>query len=109
LNQEEADILRGTLDLNVRANFGVEGREYRKYGTNWGVQFVVIDKTGPPPGGNWRGQLSHIVWGQAKTLEEVWPALCGIAREPTPSTVTAPTREGKKMARRCLCLMCLRA
>src|SRR5579859_2156982 len=60
---------------NVRANFGVEGREYRKYGTNWGVQLVVIDKTGPTPGGNWRGQLSHIVWGQAKTLEEVWPAL----------------------------------
>jgi hypothetical protein len=82
--------------FNVRANFGVEGREYRKYGTTWGVQLVVIDKTGPTPGGNWRGQLSHIVWGQAKTLEEVWTALRGIAREPTPSAVTAPTPDAKE-------------
>src|SRR5262249_27918189 len=61
---------------NIRANFGLSGEEYKKYGTTWGIQFVVIDKTGPTPGTNWKDQISHLVWGHASTLEEAWAALC---------------------------------
>jgi hypothetical protein len=59
----------------VRANFGISGAEYKKYGTAWGIQFVVIDKTGPTPGTGWKDQISHVVWGHADTLEEAWAAL----------------------------------
>jgi predicted RNA methylase len=60
---------------NVRANFGLSGKVYRKYGTNWGVQVLVIDKVGATPGGNWQRQLSHIVWGSADSVEDTWASL----------------------------------
>ena len=31
---------------NVRANLGVSGKNYNKYGTNFGIRIIVIDKTG---------------------------------------------------------------
>ena len=31
---------------NVRANVGISGKEYTKYGTNFDNQIVIIDKTG---------------------------------------------------------------
>jgi hypothetical protein len=64
---------------NVRANFGLDGQVYRKYGTNWGVQVLIIDKTGPTPGGNWQRQLSHIVWGKADSIEAAWTNLQNLA------------------------------
>lgn len=69
---------------NVRANFGLDGEVYRKYGTNWGIQILVIDKTGPTPGGNWQRQLSHIVWGKADSIENVWSALENVPRRSSP-------------------------
>jgi hypothetical protein len=59
----------------IRANFGLAGAEYKKYGTTWGIQLVVIDKIGPTPGVGWRDQLSHVVWGHADTLEKAWATL----------------------------------
>lgn len=35
---------------NVRANIGIAGREYQKYGTGWPTRIVIIDKTGPTEG-----------------------------------------------------------
>ncbi len=35
------------LKYNVRANIGISGREYAKYGTTFDNQILVIDKTGP--------------------------------------------------------------
>jgi len=35
---------------NVRANFYLSGTEYGKYGTSYGLQILVIEKTGPTPG-----------------------------------------------------------
>ena len=35
---------------NVRANLHLDGREYAKYGTTFGLQIIVIDKNGPTPG-----------------------------------------------------------
>ena len=40
--------LRKTYD--IRANVGINGENYRKYGTTFDVQMLVIDKTGPQKG-----------------------------------------------------------
>ena len=64
---------------NVRANFQIDGKEYGKYGTNYDVRILVIDKTGPTPGENWQAQLGTIVWGEAANLEDAWAALEQIA------------------------------
>ena len=72
----------------VRANFGVSGNVYRKYGTTFGLQILVIDKIGPTPGGNWNRQLSHIVWGSADTVEAAWENLRAI-----PPRLTAETEQ----------------
>jgi hypothetical protein len=66
---------RMATKYTIRANYGLSGSEYRKYGTTWGIQFVVIDKIGPTPGVSWKDQLSHIIWGHAGTLEGAWKAL----------------------------------
>lgn len=34
-------------DYTIRANIGIDGKNYTKYGTSFDVQIVVIDKTGP--------------------------------------------------------------
>lgn len=35
---------------NIRANIGIDGSNYTKYGTSFNVRLVVIDKTGPQDG-----------------------------------------------------------
>lgn len=40
--------LRKTYD--IRANVGINGENYRKYGTTFDVQMLIIDKTGPQKG-----------------------------------------------------------
>jgi len=74
---------------NVRANYGLNGKVYRKYGTNWGLQLLVIDKVGPTPGGSWRRQLGNIVWGEAETVEEAWTALEIVSKRQTAATIDA--------------------
>lgn len=37
-------------EYNVRANIQIDGSNYKKYGTTFDVQMVVIDKTGPTTG-----------------------------------------------------------
>lgn len=37
-------------EYNVRANIPIDGATYRKFGTNFDVQLIVIDKTGPTEG-----------------------------------------------------------
>src|SRR5579859_520796 len=49
--------------FTVRANLGVPGKEYQKYGTNAGLQILVIDKVGSTPGNTWQEQLDQIRWG----------------------------------------------
>ncbi len=34
-------------EYNIRANIQIDGKNYKKYGTNFDIQLVVIDKTGP--------------------------------------------------------------
>jgi hypothetical protein len=38
----------------VRANYGLSGGVYRRDGTTFGLQILVIDKIGPTPGGTWQ-------------------------------------------------------
>ncbi len=60
---------------NIRANLALSRKVYRKYGANWGLQILVIDKTGPTPGGSWQQQLTHIICGNANSVQEAWTAL----------------------------------
>lgn len=52
---------------NIRANIQIDGTNYRKYGTTWDVQLMVIDKTGP--------QTGKTVTGVYKDLRDVPAAL----------------------------------
>ena len=60
---------------NIRANLTLDGKEYAKYGAAPDIQILIIDKTGPTPGGNWQEQLKHTRSGSAATLEEAWEML----------------------------------
>ena len=45
---------------NVRANISIDGKNYRKYGTSFDVQLVVIDKTGPQSGETLTGTFTDL-------------------------------------------------
>ena len=71
---------------NVRANFHLTGNEYGKYGTGYGLQVLVIDKTGPTPGDSWEERLSSINWSEADNLESLWESLKDLATRETNKT-----------------------
>jgi hypothetical protein len=67
----------------VRANVGIAGKEYAKYGTTYGTQIVVIDKpadfdTAAPAKPEDRAQT---LTGDYNTVEEAWDALSAIAAD----------------------------
>lgn len=72
-----------TTTYNVRANFHLSGNEYGKYGTSYGLQVLIIDKTGPTPGNNWDQRLSNINRGEAGNLEILWESLRDLAGRET--------------------------
>jgi hypothetical protein len=75
----------------VRANVGVPGEEYGKFGTTFGNQIIVIDNAGPTPGVDWIEQLGHIAWGQEKNLEQVAQRLSRLPpRDRIATTVQRP-------------------
>lgn len=55
---------------NIRANVGINGENYRKYGTTFDVQMLVIDKTGPQKGNTITGNYDDLR-EIPKLLEEV--------------------------------------
>ncbi len=57
-------------EYNVRANIRIDGSNYRKYGTTFDVQLVVIDKTGP--------NTEQTLTGTYKDLSEIPALLEGI-------------------------------
>lgn len=75
---------------NIRANIGVDGKEYAKYGTTFGNRVIVIDKTGPTPGANWLKQRAGIVKGDFKSIEEAWDAVSSIAADRSRSDSAVP-------------------
>ena len=58
---------------NVRANIGINGKNYNKYGTNFDIQMLVIDKNGPT--------TTETVTGHVDTLQELQEKLGGIRDE----------------------------
>lgn len=56
---------------NIRANISIDGNNYKKYGTTYGVQLVVIDKTG--------AQTGETVTGAYSDLTEI-PAILEVIR-----------------------------
>jgi threonine dehydrogenase-like Zn-dependent dehydrogenase len=50
-------------EYNVRAAVGIDGKNYKKYGTSFDVQYLVIDKTEPTD--------RPLIRGVVKTLDEV--------------------------------------
>lgn len=56
---------------NVRANVGVSGDEYIKYGTNFGNQILIIDKDGRTPGETAQQQFESVAKGNYENLESV--------------------------------------
>lgn len=65
------DSLRQEYD--VRANISIDGSNYKKYGTSFDVQLVVIDKTGP--------QKGTTLTGTYKNLTEIPAVLEGIRND----------------------------
>lgn len=53
----------------VRANIGIPGEEYGKFGTTFGNQLLVFDKTGPTAGVDWKAKLGNIIHGGTENLE----------------------------------------
>lgn len=64
----------------VRANVGISGKEYRKYGTSFGVRVLVIEKGGDKAAG-------HLT-GDHDTVAQALQALTPVRR-----TMTAPAQE----------------
>lgn len=83
---------------NVRANIGVSGDVYKKYGTQFGTRLVVIDKTGPTTGEIVTGDVANLAElvdnalevRNARTGPEQQPPGPGVQAPPGP----APTRPG---------------
>ena len=67
------DDLRKEYD--IRANLSINGENYKKYGTTFDVQLVVIDKTGP--------QKGQTVTGEFTDLTEIPKVLEGIRNDRT--------------------------
>jgi predicted RNA methylase len=70
-------------ECNVRANVGIDGSNYKKYGTSFDVQLLVVDKTGATPeGGTMTGSFTQ--------LEDVLPLLEVVKND---RTVNRPTKQ----------------
>ena len=61
---------------NVRANIGLDGKNYSKYGTAFDVQVMVIDKNGATAG--------DVLTGTAATVQELQERLEGVKNERRP-------------------------
>ncbi|MCX7008791.1 MAG: strawberry notch family protein, partial [Kiritimatiellaeota bacterium] len=59
---------------HVRANIHVDGNEFRKYGTTFGLQVLVIDKTGPTPD-------NSTLSGSVQKIEELPELLKGVRHD----------------------------
>lgn len=47
-------------EYNVRANIGLDGKNYTKYGTSFDIQLIVIDKNGPTTEDVLKGKVDNV-------------------------------------------------
>lgn len=66
-------------DYNVRANVGISGKEYVKYGTGFDNNILVIDKTGPTERQN--GSPVNVITGEGLTVEQAYDRLKPLTEE----------------------------
>lgn len=62
-------------DYNVRANVGISGKEYEKYGTGFDNNIIVIDKTGPTE------NIESAITGEGLTVEQGYDKLEPLMKE----------------------------
>ena len=67
-------------NYNIRANIGIDGSNYRKYGTTFNVRLVIIDKTGP--------QTGETITGDFKSLNDIPKILEGVRNDRTHTGTT---------------------
>ncbi len=79
---------------NVKANISVPGEEYGKYGTTFGNQLLIIDKSGRTPGATFNEQMQSVVSISPANLEGVLDAIIPIAAERPEFTVPAANGVG---------------
>lgn len=73
---------------NVRANIAVPGEEYAKYGTSFGNQLLIIDKTGPTSGAGVAEKLEGVVRGNRINLEAILEDVLPLRAERLKNTPT---------------------
>ncbi len=73
---------------NVRANIGINGNEYKKYGTTFDNQIIVIDKTGPTTG--------DVLTGKVDKIEDLIDLLKGVRNARTYTRKQPETESNSK-------------
>ena len=77
-------------EYNVRANIGIDGKNYAKYGTTFDVQVLVIDKTGATPKGS-------TVTGSVTDLQDALSLLEGVKNDRRPIEQAASKSDSEKL------------
>ena len=84
------------LKYNVRANVGISGKEYVKYGTGFDNNIIVIDKTGPTK--RTAGVPVGLVGGEDLTVEQAYDKLKNLSQEDVYGRIKEPTGTGETKA-----------
>jgi tRNA G10 N-methylase Trm11 len=74
-------------EYNVRANISVSGDVYKKFGTTFGTQLLVIDKSGP---------TGEPITGEAATTRELLDLLEKVRDERVPAAEHGPVEPGRE-------------
>jgi predicted RNA methylase len=67
--------------FTVRANVGIDGASYGKYGTTFDNNILVIDKTGPTPGLTRVEKIESIIRGEGQSPADALSMLEPLAKE----------------------------
>jgi|GEM_PF-1317947 len=77
----------------VRANIGISGKHYAKYGTTFDNNIIVIDKTGPTPGDTRIDQLNNVILGKDLSPKEALKLLGPLAKEDISGRLSKPAEQ----------------
>jgi len=78
---------------NVRANLGISGKFYGKYGTTFDNNIIVIDKTGPTPGDTRIEQLKNVIIRKDLSPKEALELLGSLAKEDISERISRPAEQ----------------
>lgn len=72
------DIMKS---YNVRANVGMDGKYYAKFGTTFDNNIIVIDNTGPTPGKDTAERVKNAIKGDTLSPEEILKVISPLTQE----------------------------